>query len=346
MIIAGDVAIAPGDRFEFRRFPSSVRARSWCINLEGPISTKAPRWGIANSSDWLRSFSAFRIGSVFIGNNHILDIDCGVSRTISLLKEQGIDCFGAGSTVSEAKLPALTQCGDVRYALIGFGWDVIGCKPAAARKEGVNRFEGREVRDQLSAALKFGVDRVVVVLHANYEFEPYPQPGHRRLAHDLIAEGAYAVIFHHPHVVGPVERVRGRTIAYSVGNWAFSYGRYFGGKLSFPGASFHQIAVELGEAGDTIHHAKFVPPSVVEYSHSEQVCSEALSLRAEFEGFDDAQYREWFARSRKKRKLLPIYVSADDSIANAARSAWLRGRQVLIDGAVKMGLKAQRRNVG
>lgn len=55
MIIAGDVAIAPGDRFEFRCFPSSVLERPWFIKLEGAISTKAPRWGIAKWRDWLRS---------------------------------------------------------------------------------------------------------------------------------------------------------------------------------------------------------------------------------------------------------------------------------------------------
>ena len=184
---------------------------------------------------------------------------------------------------------------------------------------------------------------MVAVIHANYEFELYPQPAHRRLARQLIDAGAYAVIFHHPHIVGPIERYNGRTIAYSLGNWAFSYGKFFGGRLRFPSASFPQIALQLGGAGDTVHHAVFSPPNTVTYTRSEEVAAEGLSLTAEFEGLTDAEYVAWFRKNRKKRKLLPVYLDADDSLANGLRDRWVAIRQVLIDMAAKYGLKAMRR---
>src|SRR5690606_38716785 len=125
-----------------------------------------------------------------------------------------------------------------------------------------NRFEGAAVLEQLYSGMRAHPDlKPVVVVHGNYEFELYPQPGHRKLAKALIDAGAYAVIFHHPHIVGPVVRYQGRTIAYSLGNWAFSYGKFFRGRLKFPESSFRQVAVELSGSGDVIHHAMFEPPT-------------------------------------------------------------------------------------
>lgn len=345
MIFTGDVAIAPRDEFEFLGFPVATRAKQWCINLEGAVSSKAPAWGVVNSVEWLRSFSEFQLGPIFIGNNHILDVECGISKTIYFLEQHGLARFGAGRNSLEAERPALVQSGPLRYVLMGCGWGVIGCQ-SASNSEGVNRLERRRVLGQLRDALRHNADRVVVVLHANFEFEAYPQPAHRKLARELIAEGAHAVIFHHSHVVGPIERVDGKPIAYGLGNWAFSYGRYFGGKLKFPSASFPQIALEIGDSGSVVHHARFVPPNIVQYSHAEDVASDSFSLAAEFEGFTDAQYVRWFKENRKKRKLLPIYLDANDSMSNAVRNYWVRARQLLIDCAGKVGLKSLERATG
>src|SRR5690606_15229968 len=116
---------------------------------------------------------------------------------------------------------------------------------------------------------------------------------------------------HHPHIVGPVERYKERVIAYSLGNWAFSYGKFFGGKLRFPEASFSQLAIELGDDKVLAHHAIFVPPNTIQYRETEDVFSSSFSLRAPFEGFDDRQYESWFREHRIKRRLLPVYRTAN-----------------------------------
>lgn len=344
MIFAGDVAVCPGEIFRFEKFPENLRTLPWCLNLEGSVvsSANVPDWGVVNSSSWVDSFSEFSLSPVFLANNHILDVENGVSRTTRFLQDNGLSSFGAGRTKGDAATPASVESDGLRYALVGFGWEVIGCISANDRSEGVNRLEGRAVRNQVSRALERGVDRVVVVIHGNYEFELYPQPGHRKLARELIDAGVYAVVFHHPHIVGPIERYKGRTIAYSLGNWAFSYGKFFGGKLRFPEPSFYQIALEFGRSGDAVHHANFSPPCTVTYASSELVASDSLSLAAVFEGFTDSEYLAWFKRNRKKRKLLPVYLDADDSFSNSLRDRWVSVRQVLVDLAAKHGLKAMR----
>ena len=348
MIFAGDVAIARGDVFQFSGFAPSTLKKPWCVNLEGAVATDdaaLPSFGVYNSDAWIASFASFKIDAVFLGNNHICDIPDGIRSTLAILKNDGLVGFGAGLDTDGANCTVTADSGAHTYRLLGFGWPVIGCQPAGDRRPGVNPLEGGHVLACAATAVQSGgADRVVVVMHGNYEFERYPQPGHRKLSRMLIDLGVYAVIWHHPHIVGPVERYKGRTIAYSLGNWAFSYGRFFDGRLRFPESSFHQIAVELGEDGDCVHHARFAPPATVTWQHSERVDAADFSLRPVFEGYSDATYLRWFKANRVKRKGLPIYRDAMDSLPNRLRDRWVWLRQVLIDAAAKRGLKAMRKS--
>lgn len=347
MIFAGDVAIAPGDQFAFRGFPAAVRRAPWCVNLEGAIaqSGESLNWGLCNTDTWSDSFSEFRLGPVFLANNHVHDLQRGVVHTADLLRCAGLCSFGAGANGCEAAKPVAVMSGKQSYVLVGFGWPIIGCRPASNSAAGVNQLDGHRVKKTVQALVKeHPGQHAVVVMHWNYEFERYPQPGHRWLAMDLIDEGAYAVIGHHPHVVGPVERYRGRTIAYSLGNWAFSYGKHFGGRLKFPDSSFEQLAVELGEKSDVLHYARFAPPSEIVYERLERVADLLLTSRAPFEGATHQEYAEWFKANRCKKKLLPIYYDYEQSLSNRARDNFVGARQVLLDAAIRVGLKSLQRS--
>ncbi|MCR4307966.1 MAG: CapA family protein [Candidatus Berkelbacteria bacterium] len=345
MIIAGDVAIAHDDLIKFDGFPERVYQIPWCVNLEGAISPHpAPRmWGTYNSPDWIESFEGFKIGPVFTANNHIHDTLDGISLTYSWLSERGLAMVGAGINSELATRAENISSGEFDYSVLGFGWPVIGCSPVKTGRPGINSFETKSVRSQARRQLSDASNhRVIILIHANYEFEKYPQPAHRKLAMELIDMGVYSVIFHHPHVVGPIERYRDRLIAYSLGNWAFSYGRFFDGKLKFPESSFHQIAVELGDSEPVIHHANFSPPSNVTYDFSERFSSRDFTLRPEFEGYSHKEYINWFRKNRIKRKGLPVYKDPDAHFGNAIRDQWVRCRQVIIDLAAKSGLKKMR----
>lgn len=345
MILTGDVAIADGDYFSFNNFPKHLHDFPMCINLEGAIKPANAELvsGVYNSENLLESFSGFNLTHPFVANNHIHDLDDGVVKTQRYFGKENLQLVGAGTDLQDASKPVLVDSGGFRYAIFGYGWPVIGCVPSKLGKPGVNPFNRDDVLLQVAEFSKKskGV-RIVVVVHGNYEFEPYPQPGHRKLALELIDLGVYSVIFHHPHIVGPIERYKERTIAYSLGNWAFSYGHFFDKRLTFPSLSYHQVAIELGHE-DTVHHANFEPPNHVNYDKSEPVLSVNLSLKAEFEGFNDAQYLKWFKENRHKNKLLPIYTSADKSVENFIKDTFVYIRQLGIHAAVRVGLKTLRR---
>lgn len=302
MIFTGDVAIADGDKFNFVGFPEQIYVAPICINLEGAIKSGDADFngGVYNSITGLDSFSEFNLSVPFLANNHIHDLTDGVCKTREHFENKRIQTIGAG-TFDIAQQSAFIESGKFKYAILGFGWPVIGCVPPTKNSLGVNEFNRQNVLHSVSCLLESEESqRIVVVIHGNYEFEPYPQPGHRKLAKELIDLGVYAVIFHHSHIVGPIERYKGRTIAYSLGNFAFSYSKFFGGKLVFPERSFHQILIELGEE-DFVHHCDFQPPSAVIYDKKESVLSRELSLQAEFEDFSDAEYLVWFKKIDIKR---------------------------------------------
>lgn len=342
MLLAGDVALHSGDSFTFKDFPTSFLQASLCINLEGAIVNdveEMPKSGVFNSAKALESLKYFNFSHPFVANNHIHDLPNGLLKTQQFFQDKNLNLVG--DTVSDK--PVLFKTEQFEYAVLGFGWSVIGCKTSVKNGGGVNPFNRQNVLRQVKQAHQNHSDaRIVVVVHGNYEFEPYPQPGHRKLAKDLVDLGVYAVIFHHPHIVGPIERYKNRTIAYSLGNFAFSFGKFFDGKLIFPERSFHQIVIELGEE-DKVHHCNFLPPRTVQYSHCEEVLSSSMTLKAEFEGYSDKEYLAWFKKNRHKRKLLPIYKSADVSVVNFMKDRFVLLRQKIIEFLVSANFKSLKR---
>lgn len=99
IIFAGDVAIAQGDKFYFRDFPSSVRSTPLCVNLEGailPEHSPAPPWSVYNTERWKDSFHDFCLAPIFLANNHITDLPGGIQKTLEWLDANDLHGFGAG----------------------------------------------------------------------------------------------------------------------------------------------------------------------------------------------------------------------------------------------------------
>jgi len=159
-----------------------------------------------------------------LANNHIADYgDGGVESTLHFLKKAGIPHFGAGMNYNAAIEPHIVNIGGVSIGLVcASDFNYSSAKKNFAGSAPLN--SSRLIKQV--EELKKSCQHAIVVLHADEEFKDFPSPYRIRLSRRLIDAGADAVIQHHPHVIQGVEVYKGRTIAYSLGNWFFNIGEY------------------------------------------------------------------------------------------------------------------------
>lgn len=64
-------------------------------------------------------------------------------------------------------------------------------------------------------------DWLIVNIHWGAELADWPQPNQKMMANWLIEQGVDVIIGHHPHVIQPVECVKGKPVFFSLGNHVF-----------------------------------------------------------------------------------------------------------------------------
>lgn len=197
-------------------------------NLESIISDKGKRVGSIYSfrADPLAmeglTYAGFDVLS--IANNHSLDYGReALEDTLSRLGDAEIAYTGTGFSKSEAHSPAVlyineTEIGFLAYAGLGpSNW------AAGENYSGIAWIDENTlsvlVEDILRAKSK--TDIIIVSLHAGEEYTKDPSEFQRVFAKTAIDAGADLVIGHHPHVVQSIEQYKGKTIAYSLGNFIF-----------------------------------------------------------------------------------------------------------------------------
>jgi poly-gamma-glutamate synthesis protein (capsule biosynthesis protein) len=134
---------------------------------------------------------------VTIANNHTWDYgDSGYAQTGRNLTRYGIDYFGYDKILTK-------EIKGLRFAFIGQSFSLQDSILSRIR------------------ALRDSVDFIVAVVHWGNEREYQPDKKQKAMGHALIDAGADLVVGHHPHVLQPIEKYRGRYIAYSLGNFVF-----------------------------------------------------------------------------------------------------------------------------
>ena len=64
--------------------------------------------------------------------------------------------------------------------------------------------------------------KIATIFHWGFEYNTVPMPLDIKFSHSCIEAGADLIIGHHPHVMQPMEKWRGKEIYYSLGNFYFS----------------------------------------------------------------------------------------------------------------------------
>jgi len=145
-----------------------------------------------------------------LANNHILDHGKNkVSETIQYLEESKIGYIG-DPFQSESELNTIS----IKGKKIGF----VGYNLCVKEKEKMKKKIIEDVKEKEGV-----VDIIVISLHWGLGFEQMKDPAPTQIdfGRQLIDIGADIILGHHSHVFQPVERYKGKVIAYSLGNFVF-----------------------------------------------------------------------------------------------------------------------------
>lgn len=195
-------------------------------NLEAPITTagvefSGKKFRFRTRPETAEILSRIGFSVLTLANNHIMDFGAGgLSDTLRYLDRAGIRHAGAGTTLSEARREALVQVKGKRVAFLAYS--LTYPEEFFARRDRPGTAPGLDasIREDVGR-MRPAADYVVVSVHWGAEGKGFPKAYQQRVARVAIDAGADLVLGHHPHVLQGVERYRGRTIFYSLGNFTF-----------------------------------------------------------------------------------------------------------------------------
>jgi len=356
LLFLGDISVPNHANFQVTGKELFETPGLTLANLEGPIIDhhKASLYGnrqydaVVNTEHVLSVLQCFKVKAVWLANNHMFDLPIGPKPTVDFLGKAGISTFGAGTNIQEAQMPFVYQDGHKKIIVYAFGWDVIGCRYARGKKEGVNPMVPAHLFTTIRELRKVDSQSLAIfIMHWNYELELYPQPAHRQLAHDLVNEGVDAIVGLHPHVVQGAELVSGKPIIYSLGNWFFPprrLGRIF---LEFPKVTCRQLALEINNLGRETVDVRFhwyhfdAQREAITFQATEGWDGCIVNKLTPFVGMSHKQYSIWFKRNRTRRKGLPVYTTYRSTYRNKMKDCWVKARHTIIRMLVRAGLKGK-----
>lgn len=166
------------------------------------------------------SLSRAEIRVVSTANNHALDYGVRAEKeTMESLRAAGVSFAGTAEDSSKLDEPARITRNGIRLALFACT-DIMNTSDTTwhryvAWPDTERIFSGiRQIRDS--------VDFIIVSYHGGDEYGNKPSGRSRAFMRSAISAGADLVLGHHPHVPYGIERVNGRYIVQSLGNFVFS----------------------------------------------------------------------------------------------------------------------------
>ncbi len=232
LAITGDVAlsgiISRFSEAELRKrinLGEATGGEVFIINLEAPVaddglkSVKSRGVKLHSNPQILDTFlKGNPVAAVTLANNHSLDYGYeGVQGTIGILDANNIPHTGAGYLKKHLD-PAVFTINGVVHALLGYVHP--GTNPYTETGLFINFYDRNDIISAIVAA-RTVAERVIVSLHWGRDYSAYPMRWQIEDAYAFIDAGADLVAGHHPHVVQPYEKYRGRYIFYSLGSTVF-----------------------------------------------------------------------------------------------------------------------------
>lgn len=256
LIFGGDVAIPFETKINTTAINDLFVGKTGVFNLEGavlftPDEVKCNRWedkySLYNTPyaiDLLLSLNA-RVLSIM--NNHTRDFKFDLDRTTQYLTQRGLTIIGNRNHDSAE----LTIDG-IKHLFVTFA--TFGC--VHAHKLFNQKLLLKDIKLYRS---KNPNARIVIFPHWGLELCTIPEPADRILAHRLIDAGADIIVGHHPHVIQPIEKYKGKYIVYSVGNFIMPNSQVAGKKFKPRPITQVMLLVEWNGDKPRFHKIHFDP---------------------------------------------------------------------------------------
>lgn len=213
---------------------SSADAR-FC-NLECAISNKGMPWNKTKKVFHFRSdtknvavLKKAGINCVSLANNHALDYGYdALLEMLDTLKDQNINCAGAGRDLEAAMHPAIFKVHNYKLGWLALTdnepiWEATGNSPGTYFVP--ISLENRRYPELLNLIkkTKASVDILIVSVHWGPNWGYRPKTNHIPFAHSLIDSGADIIFGHSCHVFQGVEFYKNCPIIYSAGDFIDDY---------------------------------------------------------------------------------------------------------------------------
>lgn len=182
------------------------------VNFEGTLTTSDERcenlYAFKGDPSFASILSGSSVEAATVANNHSHDYgEQGFEDTLLNLTNAGITPFGYDTT-------AVVETNGVKVGLVG----IYELYDHLEREQ--------QLKDNIAKVKQEGAQLIIVVFHWGNEKETSPDSNQVTLGHLAIDEGAHLVVGHHSHVIQPVEKYKGRYIAYSLANFCFGGNAY------------------------------------------------------------------------------------------------------------------------
>lgn len=194
----------------------------------------------------LAALKRANVAAASLAANHIYDAgESGIQDTLDGLKTQGIEAFGAGMNLDEARQPAIVTRGGIRFGMLSY--NCVGPKAswAGPSKAGgayvhilthyeldhaepggrPSTFTGADADSLLAmvddiGALRKQCDVLSISFHKGSVHMPVKVLAYeKQVAHAAIDAGADLIISHHAHILRGIEVYKGKPIFHGLGNF-------------------------------------------------------------------------------------------------------------------------------
>lgn len=188
-------------------------------NEIGPVGY--PTFNVTDEmADALESTGFDLVGAA---SNHTYDHDeSAVKHAAKVLNSHDFTMVGINSSKKSAASYKVVKSGNVSFAFLDYTYGLNG-DPSGVADWLINVYGEKRLKSDVAAARK-DADVVVVAMHWGTEKQTAPDEEEKKYAKVLADAGADLVIGSHPHVIQPIEWVKGKggnktLVCYSLGNF-------------------------------------------------------------------------------------------------------------------------------